>query len=346
MPLPRGKKRLSEPERTSVTDRLHVLAIGNAIVDVLARTDDDFLTGNGMVKGSMQLINETEAEAIYAKMGPAKEISGGAAANTAAGLAALGAQVGFIGRVRDDQLGAVFTHDIRAQGVEYTTTPATDGLATARCFIFITPDGQRTMNTFLGASTRLTSGDLNAEQIQRADVIYVEGYLWDAPEAKQAILDAIAIAKAAGNKVAFTLSDSFCVDRHRPEFVELVRNHVDILFANEAEIKSLYETQNLNAAAAQAAQDCLVTAITLSEKGAWVLNGSERHAVDAIPGVHVVDTTGAGDLFAAGFLHGLTTGRPLADCATMGCISAAEIISHVGARPEADLKAMVAARLG
>ncbi|HEY4546925.1 MAG TPA: adenosine kinase [Pedomonas sp.] len=329
-----------------MTDRLHVLAIGNAIVDVLARTEDAFLADNGMTKGAMQLINETEAEAIYAKMGPATEISGGAAANTAAGLAALGSNVGFIGRVRNDQLGEVFTHDIRAQGVEYKTTPATDGLATARCFIFITPDGQRTMNTFLGASTRLTSADLNAEQIQRANVIYVEGYLWDAPEAKQAILDAVAIAKASGNKVAFTLSDSFCVDRHRAEFLELVRNHVDILFANEAEIKSLYETEDLEAAAAQAAKDCLVTAVTLSEKGAWVLNGAERHAVPAIPGVKVLDTTGAGDLFAAGFLHGYTTGRPLADCATMGCIAAGEVISHVGARPEADLKALVASRLG
>lgn len=329
-----------------MTDRLHVLAIGNAIVDVLAPTEDAFLADNGMVKGAMQLIDETQAEAIYARMGPAKEISGGAAANTAAGLAALGARVGFIGRVRDDQLGEVFTHDIRAQGVEYQTLPATDGLATARCFIFITPDGQRTMNTFLGASTRLTSSDLNAEQIRRADVIYVEGYLWDAPEAKQAILDAIAIARQAGNKVAFTLSDSFCVDRHRPEFRDLVRNHVDILFANEAEIKSLYQTENLEEAAAQAATDCAVTAVTLSEKGAWVLAGAERHAVPAIPGVSVVDTTGAGDLFAAGFLHGYTAGRPLADCASMGCIAAAEVISHVGARPEANLKAMVAARLG
>lgn len=329
-----------------MTNRLHVLAIGNAIVDVLAPTEDAFLADNGMVKGAMQLINETEAEAIYAKMGPAKEISGGAAANTAAGLAALGSKVGFIGRVRNDQLGEVFTHDIRAQGVEYTTVSATDGLATARCFIFITPDGQRTMNTFLGASTRLNSGDLNAEQIQRADVIYVEGYLWDAPEAKQAILDAIAIAKAAGNKVAFTLSDSFCVDRHRAEFLELIRTHVDILFANEAEIKSLYETEDLEAAAAQASKDCTVTAVTMSEKGAWVLNGAERHAVPATPGVTVLDTTGAGDLFAAGFLHGYTAGRPLADCATMGCLCAAEIISHVGARPEADLKALVSAHLG
>lgn len=329
-----------------MTNRLHVLAIGNAIVDVLARTDDAFLAEKGMVKGAMHLIDEAGAEAIYSQMGPATEISGGAAANTAAGLAALGAQVGFIGRVRNDQLGEVFTHDIRAQGVEYTTAPATDGLATARCFIFITPDGQRTMNTFLGASTRLTSSDLNAGQIRRADVIYVEGYLWDAPEAKQAILDAIAIARQAGNKVAFTLSDSFCVDRHRPEFLDLVRNHVDILFANEAEIKSLYQTENLAEAAAQASKDCTVTAITRSEKGALVLNGAEQHDVPAIPGVTVVDTTGAGDLFAAGFLHGYTAKRPLADCATMGCIAAAEVISHVGARPEADLKALVAARLG
>lgn len=329
-----------------MTDRLHVLAIGNAIVDVLARTEDAFLAENGMVKGAMQLISEADAEAIYAKMGPAKEVSGGAAANTAAGLAVLGSKVGFIGRVRNDQLGTVFTHDIRAQGVEYTTTPATDGLATARCFIFITPDGQRTMNTFLGASTRLTSSDLNAEQISRADVIYVEGYLWDAPEAKQAILDAIAIARQAGNKVAFTLSDSFCVDRHRAEFLDLVRNHVDILFANEAEIKSLYETDDLAVAAGLASKDCLVTAVTLSEKGALVLNGSERHAVPAISGVNVIDTTGAGDLFAAGFLHGYTAGRSLADCATLGCLCAAEIISHVGARPEADLKALVAEHFG
>ncbi|MGK2285476.1 adenosine kinase [Pedomonas sp. V897] len=329
-----------------MTDRLQVLAIGNAIVDVLARTDDAFLHEKGMVKGAMRLIDEAEAEEIYGQMGPATEVSGGAAANTAAGLAALGARVGFIGRVRNDQLGEVFTHDIRAQGVEYRTAPATDGLATARCFIFITPDGQRTMNTFLGASTRLTSGDLTPDQIARADVIYVEGYLWDAPEAKQAIRDAIGMAKAAGNRVAFTLSDSFCVDRHRAEFLALVRDHVDILFANEAEIKSLYQTDDAGAAAAQAARDCAIVAVTRSEHGAWVLAGNDRHAVPAVPGVTVVDTTGAGDLFAAGFLHGLTSGRSLADCGTLGCLCAAEIISHVGARPEADLKALAAAHLG
>lgn len=329
-----------------MTERLHVLAIGNAIVDVLARADDDFLIRQGMVKGTMRLITEQEAEEIYEHMGPAREISGGSAANTAAGLAALGSKAGFIGRVRNDQLGAVFSHDIRAQGVEYTTEPATDGLATARSLILVTPDGHRTMNTFLGASTRLSSDDLDARQIARGEVLYIEGYLWDAPEAKRAILDAIQISHRAGNRVAFTLSDRFCVDRHRPEFLELVKNHVDILFANEDELNALYETGSLEDAARQVVRDCEIVAVTRSEKGAVVLRQAERHGVPAVPGVAVVDTTGAGDLFAAGFLHGLTAERPLAECGAMGCLAAAEAISHMGARPEGDLKAMFKAKFG
>lgn len=329
-----------------MTNRLHVLAIGNAIVDVIARADDAFLADQGLVKGAMRLIDEAEATRLYGLMGPGREVSGGSAANSIAGLAALGSQVGFIGRVRDDQLGGVFAHDIRALGVEYATDAATDGPATARCLVLVTPDGQRTMNTFLGASVQLTSADVDAAQVARADVLYIEGYLWDAPAAKQAILDAIRIAHRHGNRVAFTLSDPFCVDRHRAEFLDLVRGHVDVLFANEVELKSLYQTEDFDQALGQLASVCEIAAVTRSEHGVVVLTPEERHVVAAEPGVTVVDTTGAGDLFASGFLHGLTAHRPLAECGRIGCIAAAEAISHIGARPEADLKALVAAKLG
>lgn len=325
--------------------RLAVLGIGNAIVDVLSHATDDFLTAQALVKGSMRLIDEAEAVRLYGLMGPGLEISGGSAANTIAGIAALGVTAGYIGKVRDDQLGAVFAHDIRAAGVEYATDAATDGAATARCLILVTPDGQRTMNTFLGASQGLSPSDIDAAQIARAEIIYLEGYLWDPPAAKEAFMAAIQIAHRQANKVAFTLSDSFCVGRYRDEFLALVPNHIDILFANEAEIKALTGTDDFDAAVAWARSACDIVAITRSEKGAVIVSGDETHVVPAEPGVQVVDTTGAGDLFAAGFLAGLAKGLPLEACGRMGVICAAEIISHMGARPEADLKALVAQKL-
>lgn len=328
-----------------MTDRLHVLAIGNAIVDLLSRADDSFLVNQGLIKGSMRLIDEAEAHRLYDAMGPAREVSGGSAANSIAAMAMLGARVGFVGRVRNDQLGEVFAHDIRAIGAEFTTPAATEGPATARCFILVTPDGQRTMNTFLGASTSIRPEHLDMEQVARADVLYIEGYSWDAPETKQSILDAIRMAHHHGNRVAFTLSDSFCVGRHRPEFLDLIKSHVDILFANEAELCSLYETEDFEAALSQLSGQCEIAAITRSEKGVVLLTAEERHDVPGEKDVNVVDTTGAGDLFAGGFLYGFTTHRPLPECGRIGNILAAEILSHFGARPETDLKELLADRL-
>ncbi len=325
--------------------RLAVLGIGNAIVDVLSHAKDDFLATQELVKGSMRLIDEAEAERLYGQMGPGHEISGGSAANTIAGIAALGVPAGYVGKVRNDQLGAVFTHDIRAAGVEYLTDAATEGASTARCLILVTQDGQRTMNTFLGASQGLSPSDIDSAQIARAEVIYLEGYLWDPPAAKEAFMAAIQIAHRHANKVAFTLSDSFCVARYRDEFLDLIPNHIDILFANEAEIKALTQTEDFDTAVAWARDACDIVAITRSEKGAVIVSGDETHVVPAEPGVDVVDTTGAGDLFAAGFLAGLAKGLPLDQCGRMGVICAAEIISHMGARPEADLKALVAQKL-
>jgi sugar/nucleoside kinase (ribokinase family) len=324
---------------------IDVVGIGNAIVDVLSHAEDSFLEKHGLNKGGMALIDDDQAHALYAAMGPGVEISGGSAANTMAGIAALGGKAAFIGKVRDDQLGEVFAHDIRSAGVSFVTPPALEGTSTARCLILVTPDAQRTMNTFLGASTGLTPEDINPEVIRSAKVTYLEGYLWDPEDAKNAFRRALDIAHEAGRKVALTLSDSFCVDRHRDEFRELVR-HVDIVFANEAEIMSLYQVDEFDAAL-QAVRDAgTLAALTRSEKGSLVLNGGEVHMIDAEKGVDVVDTTGAGDLYAAGFLTGYTQGASLHDCGRMGAIAAAEVISHMGARPQADLQAMVRERLG
>lgn len=325
--------------------RLSILGIGNAIVDVIARSDDAFLAAHSLTKGAMMLVDEAQSEALYAAMGPGREISGGSVANSIAGLAALGVPAGYVGKVKDDQLGRVFAHDIRAAGAEFNTPAAMDGPATARCLILVTPDGQRTMNTYLGACVNLAPQDLDMAQIARADIIYFEGYLWDPPKAKEAFLKAVDITHAGGNRVALTLSDSFCVDRFRQEFRDLIADHVDILFANEDEIKSLYQVDDFDAALQAVRPHCEVVALTRSEKGAVILSGSEVHVIDAEPGVTVVDSTGAGDLFAAGFLAGLAGGRNLHDCGRMGVICAAEIISHIGARPEADLKALVASKL-
>jgi len=318
-----------------------VLGIGNAIVDVISHADDDFLKTHGLTKGSMTLIDEQRAEALYAAMGPGVEISGGSCGNTIAGVASFGGRGAYVGKVRNDQLGAVFAHDMRATGVAFRTAQATDGPATARSLILVTPDAQRTMNTFLGACTRLGPDDIDTEQVADAHVTYVEGYLWDPPEAKKAVLKAFDAARAAGRKVSITLSDACCVDRYRAEFRALIRERVDILFANEAEIKSLYQAGTFEEAMAAARRDARIAALTRSEKGSVIVNGAETHAVPAAPVAKLVDTTGAGDLYAAGFLFGFTRGKPLAECARLGGIAAAEVISHVGARPEKALRELV-----
>ena len=325
------------------TRRFDVTAIGNAIVDVLARADDALLVAHKLQKGAMSLIDAADAERLYGIMGPGREVSGGSAANTAAGIAALGGRCAYIGKVAADQLGHVFTHDIRAAGVTYETMPLVDGLSTARCLIFVTPDAQRTMQTFLGATTQLGPEDLQMDCITSSGVVYLEGYLWDQPRAKKAMRDAAMKAHDAGVKVSLTLSDAFCVARFRQEFLELVENHVDILFANESEILSLYEVSNFDEAVARVCHHCEVAALTRSEKGSVVLGNGEVHVIPAEPNVKVVDTTGAGDAYAAGFLYAYTKGRDLATCGRLGGAMAAEVISHYGARPEADVKALAAA---
>ena len=320
--------------------RFDVTAIGNAIVDVLAKADDALLAEHKLPKGGMSLIDAPTAERLYAVMGPGVEASGGSAANTIAGIAALGGKTAYIGKVADDQLGKVFTHDIRAVGVSYTTPPLEGGLPTARCLIFVTPDAQRTMQTFLGATSQLNPEDVDMNAIKASKVLYLEGYLWDQPQAKKAMREAAVEAKRAGVKVALTLSDSFCVARFRDEFKELIKNHVDILFANESEILSLYEVTDFDAALQAVRKDAEIAALTRSEKGSVVVNGDEVHVIDAVKGVKVVDTTGAGDAYAAGFLYAFTQGRNLATCGRLGGVMAAEVISHMGPRVEADVKAL------
>lgn len=329
------------------TARFDVVAIGNAIVDVLARADDALIESQGLTKGSMRLIDAAEATRLYAAMGPAVEMSGGSAANTLAGLAALGHACAFIGQVADDQLGTVFTHDLRALGVAYDTPPLAGGAPTARCLILVTPDGQRTMNTFLGASHLLEQSMIDEALIADADILYLEGYLWDPPLSRAAMRRAIDVARGAGRKVAFTLSDAFIIDRHGEDFRGLIGAGLfDILFANEVEIKALAGEDDFEAAVAKIAPQVPLLVVTRSEKGAIALVGGARTEVSAEPIAEVVDTTGAGDLFAAGFLAGHAEGRPIADCLTMGAVCAREIIAQVGPRAQTDLKAEVAARLG
>ena len=326
--------------------RLDVLAIGNAIVDVIADAEDAFIENEGLTKGSMLLVDEEEAERLYAEMGQGLEASGGSAANTAAGVAALGSRAGFIGQVAPDQLGEVFTHDIRAKGVEFETAPADFGVSTARCLVLVTPDAHRTMNTFLGASQYLMVEALDEAQIADSAILYLEGYLWDSGAARYAMIKAIDVAHQAGRQVAFTLSDTFCIDRHRDGFNQLIDGgRVDILFANEAEIQALAGVPHFESAVAMVKDKVKTLVVTRSEKGAIALSGDERAEIEAERVETVVDTTGAGDLFAAGFLAGQAQGRSLEDALHMGAIAAAEVISHYGARPEADLKALVAARL-
>ncbi len=319
--------------------RYDVLGIGNAIVDVLARAEEDFLVRQGMRKGGMALIDADRAEAIYQVMGPAVEVSGGSAANTIVGVASLGARAAFIGKVKDDMLGRAFAHDIRAAGVTFATTPAADGAPTGRCYVLVTPDGERTMNTFLGAAQDLHPADIDADMIVASAVTYLEGYLWDPRNAKDAFLKAATIAHDGGRIVALTLSDAFCVDRWRDEFLHLMRSRtVDLIFANETELHSLYQTADFEAAAAALRADVEAAVVTRSEKGCLVIGPDGTEAVPAFPVERVVDTTGAGDLFAAGFLCGLARGADDRTCGRLGALAAAEVIQHLGARPEASLK--------
>jgi sugar/nucleoside kinase (ribokinase family) len=314
-----------------------VVAIGNALVDIIGHCDEAFLARHGCRKGSMQLVDAPTVERLYAAMGPGIEISGGSAANTMAGLASFGGKAAFIGKTATDQFGQVFRHDISAAGVTFDTAPAGDGEPTGRSLILVTPDGQRTMNTFLGVSPHLGNGEVDADLIRSARILYLEGYLFDRPDAKAAFRQAAEIAAKAGGQVALTLSDPFCVDRHRPEFLELVRKSVDILFANEAEITSLYETASFDEAASRVQADTRLAALTRSEKGSVILSTDKPIEIRAAPVKEVVDTTGAGDLYAAGFLFGLVRDMPLETAGRLGSLAAAEIISHIGARPQVPL---------
>jgi sugar/nucleoside kinase (ribokinase family) len=328
-------------------NELDVVAIGNAIVDVLAHADDEFLARHEMTKGSMQLIDADLAHALYADMGPGVEMSGGSAANTAAGVASLGGSPGFIGRVAADVLGDVFTHDMRASGVRFEPLGVVhDERGTARCLILVTPDAQRTLNTYLGVSSLIAPSDIHREMIASAQVVFCEGYLWDLPDAKDALRLAMDVAREAGVKVAFTLSDSFCVDRHRADFLELAEHKVDILFANEAELLSLYETDSWPKAADRVAGHCEIACLTRSEHGSVVITSAgDRVVVPAHPLGEVVDTTGAGDLYAAGFLYGYTHGFGLEASGALASLAAGEVISHVGARPETSLATLVSTHL-
>ena len=313
-----------------------VVGIGNAIVDIIGRCDDAFLAQHGCSKGAMQLVDAQTVAKLYEAMGPAVEISGGSVANTMAGVASFGGKAGFIGKVAQDQFGSVFAHDIRSAGVTFTTPAAAAGSDPTACsLILVTPDGQRTMNTFLGVSPQLGGGEIDAELIRSARIVYLEGYLFDRPEAKSAFRQAAAMAGKAGRQVALSLSDSFCVERHRAEFMSLIHAQVDILFANEAEITSLYQTTSFEEAAERAARDIKLAAITRSEKGSVILGEGRRIEIEAAPVAKVVDTTGAGDLYAAGFLFGVARDLGLEAAGRLGSLAAAEIISHVGARPEA-----------
>ena len=330
-----------------MTANFNVVGIGNAIVDVFAAADDAFIEANGLNRGAMTLIEADEAERLYAKMGPGREVSGGSAANTMAGIASLGGSGGYIGKVCDDQLGEVFRHDIRAAGVTCETPPLSGAGAppTARSLILVTPDAQRTMNTFLGACVELGPEDIDPAMISRAQVTYLEGYLWDRPKAKEAFIKAAKLAHSAGRRVSLTLSDTFCVERHRESFRDLVHNHVDILFANEEEMCSLFEATALEEAVSAIHGDCELTVVTRSGDGSMVLDGVSVYEIPTEPVDRVIDTTGAGDLYAAGFLYGFTQGRHPAECGRIGSIAASEIVSHYGARPLRTLAPLVAKTL-
>ena len=316
-----------------------VLCIGNAIVDIIAQCDEGFLETNGIIKAAMNLIDAQRAELLYSRMGPALEASGGSAGNTAAGVASFGGRAAYFGKVSKDHLGDIYTHDIRAQGVAFDTRPLEGEPPTARSMIFVTPDGERSMNTYLGACVELGPEDVEPSKVEGAAVTYFEGYLWDPPRAKEAIRQAAAIAHAAGREVSMTLSDSFCVDRYREEFLELMRSGtVDIVFANSHEIKALYRTDSFDEALAVIRKDCRLAAVTRSEKGSVIVRGDETVAIEATAIRELVDTTGAGDLYAAGFLHGYTQGLDLKTCGDLGSLAAGLVIQQVGPRPRQNLR--------
>jgi sugar/nucleoside kinase (ribokinase family) len=320
-----------------------VLGIGNAIVDIITHADDDVLVAHGLHKGTMQLVDEARVESLQAAGGKPTFVSGGSAANTIVGLARLGCRSAFIGKVKADQAGDAFTHDVRAAGVHFATPPARDGAATARCLIFVTPDGQRTMNTYLGASQALYEHDVDAELVTSSKVVYLEGYLWDPPHAKAAFLRAAKLAHEAGRKVALSLSDAFCVDRYRDEFIDLMRSRtVDIVFCNESELHSLYQTGDFATAIGALQKESILAVVTRSENGSVIVGKDSTRAVPAAPIDNLVDTTGAGDLFAAGFLAGLVRDRDHETCARLGALAAAEVIQHIGARPRTNLQDLAA----
>jgi sugar/nucleoside kinase (ribokinase family) len=329
-----------------MTARYDVTCIGNAIVDVITKNEESFITEHGLVKGAMTLIDAERAEALYAAMGPGLAASGGSAGNTAAGIASLGGKAAFIGKVTADQLGDVYRHDIRAVGVDFDSKPLDPKVPgtppTARSLIIVTPDAQRTMNTYLGACVELTPDDVDEAVISDSQITYLEGYLWDRPTAKEAFIKAARVAHAAGRKVSLTLSDSFCVERHRDSFLGLIDSHVDVLFANEAEIKALYQVTDFDAAIDAVRGRCEVVIVTRGEKGSVALTASETHVIAAAPIAQLVDTTGAGDLYASGFLYGFTRGLGLAESGRIGSIAAAEVISHVGPRPLVPLAKLIA----
>mgnify|MGYP001823135536 CR=1 FL=1 len=325
---------------------LDVVAIGNAIVDVLVHAEDRFLEDHGLTKGTMTLVDEPQAQRLYGSLGPGLETSGGSAANTLAGIAQLGGRAGFIGRVRDDQLGGIFSHDIRSVGARYDTPPATTGPSTARCLILVTPDAQRTMCTYLGASVGLDPVDLDLEMVARARVLYLEGYLWDSDAAKRAFIAAAEVARSHGGEVALSLSDAFCVERHRESFLELVDGHVDLLFANEMEITTLYRANSYSEAVEQVRGRCRVAALTRSEAGSLVLAGADTHLIEPVTLGPLVDTTGAGDLYAAGFLHAYTRGLDLQTCGRLGSLCAGQVVTQLGPRCQVDLQELARRHLG
>ena len=316
---------------------IDVLTIGNAIVDVIAKVDDAFVVKHGLVKGSMNLIDESRAEMLYADMGQCIEMSGGSAGNTAAGVASFGGRAAYFGKVKQDQLGDSFRRDMQSLGVKFETLADSAGPATARSFIMVTPEGERTMNTYLGACVNLGPKDVDAATVEAASVTYMEGYLWDKPEAKDAFRLAAKIARKSGRMTSITLSDSFCVERHRDSFLDLIKNDIDIVFANETEIKSLYQTKSFDGALQAIQKDCPLAVLTRSAQGSVIVKGQAVITVPAHPVASVVDVTGAGDLYAAGFLFGLTKGLAPDHCARLGSLAAAEVISHMGARPEVNL---------
>jgi len=318
-----------------------VTGIGNAIVDIIAQTDDAFLTRHAIAKGGMTLIDAAAATQLYGAMGPGVETSGGSAANTIAGIAGFGGRAAFIGKVQQDQLGEVFAHDLRALGVQYDTPASTSESPTGRCLILVTPDAQRSMSTFLGAGQELHPRDVDPATIEAAQITYLEGYLWDPPHAKEAFRKAMDIAHHAGRQVAMSLSDAFCVERYRDEFQHLAAGNIDILFANESEIMSLYQTRTFDDALQAVRGKCAIAALTRSEKGCVIVAGDEVHMIEAVKPAQLIDTTGAGDLFAAGFMFGLTHGRNLAASARIGALAASEVIAHLGPRPQSDLKALL-----